>query len=439
MKLCPYCAEEIQDQAIYCHYCNQELLESTLQITWSGPFPKFFFVAQNILIDGKVLGTVTYLSTNEFLITAGEHIIQMSFGQPRKLIIVPGQTIDLTFGARYLFPFFQLLAFLFNRLYSFPFYPQKNWQHTMNRDGIGYGFFKFIEVIRMLFCWAVSCLIFFTAFIDPLNDSSELIVLIIGGLGYGILAVGHTVILSKSGNNNSITSNIKAITPSAPQAEVLPTSPPPSPSYDTSSVVPASHLKDDPPLPQVSNKPNNTILWIVLIVLIGAIFLIAAVILIPLLAPLLPTPNHSYISPTTAKTFMPTHTKAPAARNPAYTPKPDSWYMEIGEIQKTELPLAQEWYSGTQNQCLHWDQVGLQHVGQTLCVYGTVRKAWIDREQDTFFMTFGTEPGDFYMLTYGGWYFLDIQNSCQQSEGEIMQIGSAPVMVVDPGKLFECD
>ena len=43
------------------------------------------------------------------------------------------------------------------------------------------------------------------------------------------------------------------------------------------------------------------------------------------------------------------------------------------------------------------------------------------------------------MLTYGGWYFLEIQNYCSQAEGEIMQIGSAPVMVVDPGKLFECD
>ena len=54
-------------------------------------------------------------------------------------------------------------------------------------------------------------------------------------------------------------------------------------------------------------------------------------------------------------------------------------------------------------------------------------------------MTFGTDPSDFYMLTYGGGYFLDIQNYCFQSEGEIMQIGSAPVMVVDPDDLYYCD
>lgn len=34
MKRCPYCAEDIQDQAVKCRYCGSLLAESALSRTW---------------------------------------------------------------------------------------------------------------------------------------------------------------------------------------------------------------------------------------------------------------------------------------------------------------------------------------------------------------------------------------------------------------------
>jgi hypothetical protein len=87
--------------------------------------------------------------------------------------------------------------------------------------------------------------------------------------------------------------------------------------------------------------------------------------------------------------------------------------------------------------CQNWNVIDLTDVGKTMCVYGTVREAWIDYQQQTFFMTFGSGYDDFYMLTYGGWYFDDVENHCVKGYGKIAKIGSAPVMVVD--ELYHCD
>lgn len=105
------------------------------------------------------------------------------------------------------------------------------------------------------------------------------------------------------------------------------------------------------------------------------------------------------------------------------------------EVSLTEEAVREGYLS---TQCYSWDQISLTDVGKTLCVYGIVKTARIDESQKAFFMIFGTEPSDFYMVTYDGWYWEDVQNQCVGAEGEIMEIGQAPVMVVDPYELYDC-
>lgn len=89
----------------------------------------------------------------------------------------------------------------------------------------------------------------------------------------------------------------------------------------------------------------------------------------------------------------------------------------------------------TRPKCITWAEVSLEDVGKELCVRGIVITAYT--AGDMFYMTFSQNPEDFYMVSYGGWY-KEIKDNCVQGEGEIEQIGLAPIMVIDETNLYRC-
>ena len=168
-----------------------------------------------------------------------------------------------------------------------------------------------------------------------------------------------------------------------------------------------------------------------------------------------PTPTVTQ-TPTSTSTPTVTLTATPTATStPTETPTPtlDATATEAFVLTATagttrtaraETAEAQVnmWATQTQEaKCRRWDTVTMDDVGKEMCVYGIVRQAWIDYQQYAFFMTFGNQPEDLYMVVYNGWYYTDVENRCVQFNGEIMALGDTPVFVVNPtpGELYLCE
>jgi hypothetical protein len=87
--------------------------------------------------------------------------------------------------------------------------------------------------------------------------------------------------------------------------------------------------------------------------------------------------------------------------------------------------------------CTPWTDIHLTDVGSQMCVYGTVQSAY--SRDGIFYITFGDQRGDFYLLSYGSIYPDAKSNTCVLTRGEVERLGSSPVIVIgNKNLLYNC-
>ena len=87
MKKCPYCAEEIQEEAIIFRFCNHNLFQESLINLYWGP-PGYSILSKlEILVDNNIIGSVRFLREFETRILPGKHDIFIRIGKQKSPLL----------------------------------------------------------------------------------------------------------------------------------------------------------------------------------------------------------------------------------------------------------------------------------------------------------------------------------------------------------------
>jgi len=89
--------------------------------------------------------------------------------------------------------------------------------------------------------------------------------------------------------------------------------------------------------------------------------------------------------------------------------------------------------------CELWSNITLTDVGKTLCVYGTVRNSFFDSGKNGYFITFSSDPRAVYFVKYGGWDYGNLDGKCAMFTGKVDKVWDSPVLYIkENDALFDC-
>lgn len=127
---------------------------------------------------------------------------------------------------------------------------------------------------------------------------------------------------------------------------------------------------------------------------------------------------------------------AAATSRPSLSPSPSSESTSVEETQPSETPAPPP--SG---ECLPWDQVTLDMVGQKLCVYGDYLE-YFQKGDGSWVLVFSQDPGAFQVWSSAarpmGLLVPGDGSACVMVHGWLKTSGIRPIIIVNPVDIEPC-
>lgn len=91
------------------------------------------------------------------------------------------------------------------------------------------------------------------------------------------------------------------------------------------------------------------------------------------------------------------------------------------------------------NSCEIWSEISTADVGKSMCVYGTVRNAYFSESLGAFVFTFSADPKAFYLIKHEDIYWDDVVGKCVMVTGKIQKYYQTPYIEIKEDYVYLCD